>query len=781
MTISRTAALLAAAAACFACGHTAGSPSAVHVGVANADPFVAIAAFAPRDVVVLACPATSSVDARVACSAGGLDFAADVTTVDLLLKARERAFLRQVISGTSLDLTLAALPAAKVTPDYRMGFAADDEPAFRALAYRADTELGDAWSVKFYIADVQTAPKVYFQNTRKHPLHYAFAHDVLGVPGTVDAFEAATYHGANRQALAGTLVYYPNLHAHGASLPDDVSGVVALTFFPSDDATPAQIALAHGAIEERLGFVALSGGDKRLIYVPAGSTQEDDATAHPEPLLRQGAPWLTRTELYGGLQQQLLNPGVAYGKLQRIDPDTLSHTPVSRGDVLVLTRLPNQAPLVGGTITEELQTPLAHVNVAAHTRGAPNMALLGAGADPRIAPLLGKFVRFEVAKGAFSLREATLDEAKAYWQSQERPLYVPPHDEAATDLRDFTQLGFADAVRVGVKAANLAEMTHVLPDNTPKGFGVPFHYYAVYMATTHATPTLCDGARTNCTGEGRPAAVCDAARAICLPAGATAETLNDHVARLLQDDNFATDTALREAALDNLNWLVAAGEVDPAFATELDTRVTALNGTANVKLRSSTNSEDLPDFSGAGLYESYSAKGTGGNAAHLRIRLVWASVWTFRAFEERAFWHIDQQAVRMGVVVQPSFPDEQANGVIITQNLADPNTVGYYVNVQKGEESVTNPVNGELAEIFSILPSPTGLQVERSRFSSLSPGVALLTLPEVAALYGAAYKVQQHFAPLYGQDPGTMALDMEFKFEGPTRALFLKQVRPYHQ
>ncbi len=763
-----------------ACTSRVDAPPATHVGVAGATEFLAIAAFSPRDVVVLACPATTSADARLACGGSGLDFAADVSSVDLLVKAREHLFVRQNVTG-AVDLDLPALAAAASTPDYARGFAATGESAFLDFAYRADTELGTSWSVKFYIADVQTTPKVYFQNTRKHPLHYTFAHDVLGVPGNVSAFEAATYHGADRQAMAGTLVYYPDLHPHAAALPGDASGVVALTFFPSDDATPAQVARAHGAIEEVLGFVPLTGGHKRLVYVPAGSTQEAQAVSAPEPLLRQGVPVLTRTELYGGLKQQLLNPGVAFGKLQRIDPDTLAHTPVSRGDVLVLTRLPNQAPLVGGTITEELQTPLAHVNVAAHTRGAPNMALLNAGSDPRIAPLLGKFVRFEVGKGVFTLREATLEEAQAYWTSQARPLYVPPHDDDTSDLRDFAQLGFADSIRVGVKAANLAEMTHVLPDNTPKGFAVPFHYYAQFMATGQATTATCDAARTNCTDEGRTAAICDAARALCLPAGVTAEVLTDHVGRLLADETFATDTALREAALDNLNAIMAATAIDPQLATDLDARVTGLAGTANVKLRSSTNSEDLPDFSGAGLYESYTATGAGSKAAHLRIRLVWASVWTFRAFEEREFWHIDHKAVRMGVLVQPSFPDEQANGVLITQNLADPNTVGYYVNVQKGEESVTNPTGGELAEIFSILPSPTGLQVARSRFSSLSPDVPLLTLPEVTALFAAAYKVQQHFAPLYGKDPSLMALDMEFKFHGPERKLFLKQVRPYHQ
>jgi hypothetical protein len=39
--------------------------------------------------------------------------------------------------------------------------------------------------------------------------------------------------------------------------------------------------------------------------------------------------------------------------------------------------------------------------------------------------------------------------------------------------------------------------------------------------------------------------------------------------------------------------------------------------------------------------------------------------------------------------------------------------------------------------------------------------------------------VQRHFAPLYGADPATFALDLEWKLHGPERRLIIKQVRPY--
>jgi hypothetical protein len=83
-------------------------------------------------------------------------------------------------------------------------------------------------------------------------------------------------------------------------------------------------------------------------------------------------------------------------------------------------------------------------------------------------------------------------------------------------------------------------------------------------------------------------------------------------------------------------------------------------------------------------------------------------------------------------------------------------------------------------EIFSIVPGPHGgVQVVRQRFSSLSPGVPLLEDAEVSALADAAERVHGHFAPLYGGKSGKFAVDLEFKFHGPSRRLLIKQARPY--
>jgi hypothetical protein len=299
------------------------------------------------------------------------------------------------------------------------------------------------------------------------------------------------------------------------------------------------------------------------------------------------------------------------------------------------------------------------------------------------------------------------------------------------------------------------------------------------MTDSKVTESDCEKARANCTSEGRSSDLCANVKAECVKA--SGKSYWDYFEQLSSSSQFQTDTLTREASLNTLHYLVGHGKVDSAFAAELDQLVGTIFADAKIRIRSSTNAEDLAEFNGAGLYDSVNAYAQGSNAASSQIRKVWASLFNWRAYEERSFWNVDHRATRMGCGVETSYPDEQANGVLITQNIADMTVVGMYVNVQKGEVSVTNPTDGSIPEVFSILPGPLGVEVLRQRFSSLSPDVALLSDKEVSDLYTASQLAQSHFASLYQKSPSSLILDLEFKFHGPERKLIIKQARPYTQ
>jgi phosphoenolpyruvate synthase/pyruvate phosphate dikinase len=95
-------------------------------------------------------------------------------------------------------------------------------------------------------------------------------------------------------------------------------------------------------------------------------------------------------------------------------------------------------------------------------------------------------------------------------------------------------------------------------------------------------------------------------------------------------------------------------------------------GVEKVILRSSTNAEDIPGFTGAGLYKSVSLAVASMDTCSLEqaIKTVWSSVWLPMAFIERYRFGIATQPVAMGILVQPYYDRDSllANGVAVTSN-----------------------------------------------------------------------------------------------------------------
>jgi pyruvate, water dikinase len=730
----------------------------------------------------------SEVEDGISCRDFGVEITGDFNELSLTVKAHGYAFSTQLIKIDELEKTgnrrsrtvrLSALEAFETTEDYRTGFSKDELEAFKQSASESSSDMGPVYAVKFVIANFDSTPEVYFQNTVLNPVHYDFVRSVLGINISSAEFWAQAYSGKDRRFMAGTVMLYDSVNAPCDRLGRPIVQPVVLTFFPSDDLTVSQARRVYRLIEERLGFAALYGETNRFFYLPAGENQEASLAKDKALLESWDAKWVLRTELYKQVSLQVMNTGTAYGTLRFADESALETAVFSFRDIALLPALPTALPIVGGTVTEEFQTPLSHVNIMAKNRGTPNITLREASSNPEISALFEKLVRFEVTEKGYTLREASLKEAEAFWESARKEPVILKSDSSYDELPLFADIGFEDSIRVGAKAANSAQLHQLLGEGAPCGFAVPFFYYRQFMDNTHVDSTACKSARTDCVSEGREEALCDAAEALCL--SSVAQRLTDYVDALLDNDAFATGSELREAALAGLRFLIVHGETDEAFAKALDARVAEIFGSQKVRLRSSTNAEDIPGFSGAGLYDSVGAYASGDNRASQEIRKVWASVWNWRAFEERSFWNMDHRFVRMGTAVNRAFEDEAANGVLITQNIADKTAPGMYVNVQLGEFSVTNPNGYIVPEIFSIISGTTSgsFQAARLCYSSISPNEPIMRDEEITKLYGEAMKVQLHFADLYEKSSDRLALDLEFKLLGNDRSLIIKQARPY--
>jgi hypothetical protein len=622
----------------------------------------------------------------------------------------------------------------------------------------SDDELGsDAVSVKFVI-DRQVGNQVYFFDSTKWFLHFDWVWEVIDDKPAFDqcdpterarhlqewtSFSNVNYFQVEaRRYYLGTLIWYRD------------SDLYTVEFTAGDRITPAMI-------EEAFFLIASNFEDGKKLFLRPTTESYEEKVLEIEgrlPITPIDQPFLGQTF-------QALNPRVGYGVLTLVDADEIDSAPLSYQSIALLDHIPNDVPPVGGTITEVFQTPLAHVNVLAQNRGTPNMALKNARNDPRIAPFIDKLIRFEVDRTGFSIRTASSTEAEAFWEARqgERPRLVPPRDLSQRGLVLLSSATLADIPRVGAKAAQLAELQRIdwptaqggvsscsftnvdplLPVPRP-AFAVPFAYFAEHLA---------------------------------------ANGIDVDLQRLQADSEFNANPAVRRAELEKIRDRIKDAPVDPELVSQLDALVRGTFGQDRVRMRSSTNVEDLVGFNGAGLYESHSGQ-VDSDVRPLTeaLRDVWASVYSFRGFEERRLYNVDESQVAMAVLIHRGFPAEEANGVAITRNIVNPASHGFYINAQIGELSVVNPPTGDLPEqlIYQQFFPP---EIKVLARSTATNGAPVLRVAELHRLACALSAIHNHFRGLYADriDPADFAIDAEFKVDGATREVLVKQSRPFTQ
>jgi len=198
---------------------------------------------------------------------------------------------------------------------------------------------------------------------------------------------------------------------------------------------------------------------------------------------------------------------------------------------------------------------------------------------------------------------------------------------------------------------------------------------------------------------------------------------------------------------------------------------------SSLRCRSSTNSEDLPGFSGAGLYDSFTHRADEGHLSK-SIKQVYASLWNLRAFEERDFYRIDHRATAMGVLVYRNFEEELANGVAVTDDVLYDTYGNYYLNSQIGENLVTNPDEASSPEeVLLGWWSEDGHEIVRR--STAAKGEPLLADAHLNAMRDHLAKIHGRFARLYKVDAeNNFAMEIEFKITKDNK-LVIKQARPW--
>lgn len=460
------------------------------------------------------------------------------------------------------------------------------------------------------------------------------------------------------------------------------------------------------------------------------------------------------------------NEGETYGYLVYVPTGATEDTiqRLEKTSIPVFAELPLDLGVVAGIITEQPQTPLSHVNIKSKARGTPNVYYPKASTEAgQLRDLILKkaLVRMTLKDGVMTVREASLEEARMFWARMHAPAKVEiKADLSEKRLRSTKELGSKDVLTVGAKAANYGEASKVIdPKVMLEAYSIPFFYYKEYIDTAKYDAN---------------------------------QTFSQRIKAMLADPKMNTDRGYRIAQLADLQERMSSKDnaINPELLATLQKWADTTYPGRTLKFRSSTNSEDLANFSGAGLYDSYAYDPEKPKKSIANVlRKTWASVWNLRAFDEREHFGIPHADVYMAILVSPGFPTETANGVAVTRNikLASQGS-GVYINTQAGEDAVTNPDPKLIPEELTVLfkqdtANKLPYTLKYMKYSSLSPGKPILTNQEVVSLTQYLMKIHAQFKKVF--DPqnknAKFAVDVEWKINmvDGARQIFIKQARPY--
>lgn len=592
----------------------------------------------------------------------------------------------------------------------------DDEETWARLAARPLNHHVARTEVVKFVIDLRDGERTYFLVSSRFESHYDFVDGVVapGVYGNGMDFYRREYRGPDRRFILGSLVRYVD------------AGVWTLELISGDDLEGERIVWTMDHL--RLGVYFAD----RLRYRPTSDLHVQRIAS-----VRDRLELADDAELFGSLRYQPVQLGIAYGTL-RLVRGPMPRGQLSPRDIVVSDEVPDDLPLVAALITSRFQAPLAHVAVLSANRNTPDMALRGAIDDAAIAALEGRLVRLAVGAQEYYLEPAAMEDAQAHWaaESPHEP-FEPALDTSRTELIDQCALRFAHVPVAGAKASQMGELC-TLSDRgvrVPSGFVVPFAHYVAHLSRNR---------------------------------------LDERVRGFLASEDRRGDPT---QALIALRQAIQDAPVDRALIRTVRDRIHAMTPSGRVRFRSSTNAEDLPGFTGAGLYSSAAVpRDASDEQIADALREIWGSVWNLGAFQEREHYRIAHERVAMAVLIQVSVDDSIGNGVAITANPYDEVRPGVLINVQRRGASVTGAHGDQIPEqwlVFTYLPDREPELIARS---SMENGAPIMRREEVLELTRQLEVVHAHFAPRFGSVSN--AVDVEFLVAGAERRPVLVQARP---
>ncbi len=402
-----------------------------------------------------------------------------------------------------------------------------------------------------------------------------------------------------------------------------------------DLAAPELMKLANDAINKNF---------YTPVYYKPNSIRQEDASAD------LGIERILQSDISKNQDYLALNTGASVGRLHIIDKldDTVE---IGSNEILILKELPLSLPPVRGIIVAKPSTPLSHINILAKDWDVPNVYIKDA--DTKFKDLNTWWVKLDANLSNFELKRLVDIPPDKKPEIPTDKKQIPPVNLEIKKLAGLREIRKKDSIIYGSKSANLGEMMNskipgiVIPD----GFSIPFYWYDKFIKANNLQSTI-DGFEN--------------------------------------DNDFVHNPRYRRQRLEDFRAEIQKGNFDDELKKELIRKWRTQLGGKSVFVRSSSNSEDLPNFSGAGLYSSVPNVKDEEKLSEA-VKKVWASLWKFEAYEARVRNYVSQTDVYMSALVQTGI-DMQKGGVMITKDPFDAkNNNAVYISSVCGHNS--NVVN----------------------------------------------------------------------------------------
>lgn len=568
------------------------------------------------------------------------------------------------------------------------------------------------------------AKKIYFFNSTRYTYHYDFCVQVLGYSQEIGEFNKESYNPTNKRTYLLANINY---------LEDSDDWVMELA--ASDEMTAGLINFFFNEVNKNVFFK-----DKLKFYLNS---------PHVIGLNSKKAlkiPTVFSDFIFKRITEQSIENASNVGILKKYDLQKKEDFNPKADEIIIINTTPEFIPTVRGIIITELQTPLSHLVLLAKNRNIPVYVDTKVWEKQSVNNLLGKKVELITKENSYSLKasQKPIPVKKAVKE------IILKRDLSVTDLVDLETVTPLNIVNsIGSKATNLGLLKQIQKElksyKTPEyAFAIPFYYFDQHIKDNHFQDKI----------------------------NALYAIPKDSV-------------KLLEKELKAFRKTVKSSKVNPELLKKIEEKLNAQNDFKNFRFRSSTNAEDMEGFNGAGLYDSKTAIiGDADKTVEKAILEVWSSFWNFRAFQERDLFGINHESCAMGVLVHRSFPDEKANGVLVTRNLYRDRYAGITVNVQLGEESVVKPEPGVTCDEFYChnFNGFGSFVVDYRSTSSLNSGKPILTETEIKKLFDISPVLERKLYLLWQKRKmakRSYPLDIEFKYLGDEKKLYIKQARAY--